>query len=64
MPEFMTIRKVAQRGLISETLLRRMVKNKTCPGVYSGNRFLVNVTALTEQLDAQSRANVKAVVDR
>lgn len=64
MPEFMTIREVAQRGLISETLLRRMVKNQACPGVYSGNRFLVNVTALAEQLDAQSRANVKAVVDR
>ena len=64
MPEFMTIRKVAQLGLISESHLRRMVKTKTCPGVYSGNRFLVNVTALAEQLDAQSRANGKVVSAR
>nr|DAL06869.1 MAG TPA: hypothetical protein [Caudoviricetes sp.] len=26
-----------------------------CPGVYSGNRFLVNVDALREYLEAESR---------
>lgn len=64
MPEFKTIRKVAATGLISEHQLRMMVARGECPGLYVGNRFNVNVTALAEMLDAQSRANVKAVAER
>lgn len=56
MPEFKTIREVARTGLISEHYLRIMVKKGECPGVRSGNRFLVNVQALTEKLDRMSRS--------
>ena len=61
MPEFKTIRQTAATGLITEHHLRLMVKCGRCPGIVSGNRFLVNITALAEQLDAESRANVKKV---
>lgn len=51
-----TIRKTAAMKIISESHLRRLVAEGKCPGVYSGNRFLVNVGALQEQLDAESRS--------
>ena len=57
MPEFKTIRQTAATGLISEHYLRIMVKRGDCPGVRSGNRFLVNVPALREKLDKESREN-------
>lgn len=55
MVEFLTIRKTAATGLISEHYLRQMVAQGRCPGIYSGNRFLVNVEALRERLDWESR---------
>ena len=55
MPEFLTIRQAAARGIISEYFIRLMVKSGTCPGVWSGNRFLVNFSALVEQLDVASK---------
>ena len=55
MPEFKTIRQVAKSKLISENYLRQLVAQNKCPGIYSGNRFLVNVTLLREMLDDESR---------
>lgn len=52
---FQTIRQVARFLKIPEGLVRRLVAQGRCPGVYSGNRFLVNVEALREYLDAESR---------
>lgn len=52
---FKTIRQVARYLDISESLVRRLVTQGVCPGVYSGNRFLVNVEALREYLEAESR---------
>ena len=53
--EFLTIRKAAATGVAPENVIRNLVSQGKCPGFYSGNRFLVNVTALAEQLDAESR---------
>lgn len=52
---FKTIRQTAAIGFISEHHLRLLVAQGRCPGVYSGNRFLVNVNALMEQLESDSR---------
>lgn len=52
---FQTVRQVARYLEISESLVRRLVAQGVCPGVYSGNRFLVNVEALREYLEAESR---------
>ncbi len=52
---FLTIRQAAKNGIMSEHFLRLLVAQGRCPGVYSGNRFLVNVDALVEQLEAESR---------
>lgn len=55
---FKTIRQVAATGIISEHYLRQLVARGECPGVWSCNRFLVNISALAEMLDEQSRAAV------
>lgn len=56
MIEFKTIRQTAATGLLPEYRLRLMVTAGECPGIRSGNRFLVNVSALAERLDKLSRA--------
>ena len=55
MPEFKTIRQTAATGILSEHGIRLMVAAGQCPGIKTGNRFLVNVSALAEMLDAESR---------
>lgn len=52
---FQTVRQVARYLEVPERLVRRPVAQGVCPGVYSGNRFLVNVEALREYLEAESR---------
>lgn len=53
--ELKTIRQTAAMKIVPEHYLRSLVAQGRCPGIYSGNRFLVNVPALIEQLDAESR---------
>lgn len=55
MSKFKTIRQTAALGVLTEHRLRLMVAEGRCPGIYTGNRFLINVDALIEQLDQQSR---------
>lgn len=61
MTTFKTIRQTAAIGLMTEHYLRLLVAQGKCPGIRSGNRFLINVEALAEQLDAESRQNCKVV---
>ena len=50
-----TIRQTARYLGIPENLVRRLVAQGVCPGLYSGNRFLVNTEGLKQYLDAQGR---------
>ena len=59
MPRMKTIRQVAAMGILSEHYLRLRLKQGMLPGIFVGSRFLVNVDELTEQLKAESRANLK-----
>lgn len=52
---FKTVRQAARYLEVPEHLIRSMVAQGDCPGIYSGNRFLVHVEALREYLDAESR---------
>lgn len=60
MATFKTIRQAAALGFISENYIRLLVAAGKCPGIRTGNRFLVNVEALAEQLDRESREAVTA----
>lgn len=59
MPTFKTIRQTAATGILTEHRIRLMVEQGICPGISTGNRFLVNVDALAELLDKQSREGAK-----
>lgn len=54
MPTFKTARQTAALGFITEHYLRILIAQGKCPGIYVGNRFLINVDALVEQLTAES----------
>ncbi len=59
MATFRTIRQTAALGIMSEHYLRLMVAEGRCPGIRTGNRFLTNLEALSEQLDKESREAVR-----
>lgn len=61
MTTFKTIRQTAATGILTEFRLRIMQKTGRLPGIQVGNRFLVNVDQLVEQLEQESRS---AVVDQ
>ena len=63
MPEFKTIRQTAATGILAEHRIRIMVAQGNCPGFKVGNRFMVNVTALSEQLERMSREKGGATDD-
>lgn len=63
MPEFKTIRQTAATGILTEHRIRIMVAQGNCPGFKVGNRFMVNVTALSEQLERMSREKGGATDD-
>ncbi len=52
--KFQTIRQTAKLGILSEYNLRLRLAQGRLPGVYSGNRFMVNVPMLMQKLDAES----------
>lgn len=58
-PRFMTIRQTAATGIMSEHLLRQWQKQKRLPGIWAGNRFMVNYHMLLEDLQSASRSVVK-----
>ena len=53
---FLTIRQAAATGILTEHHLRLLEKQGKLPGIRSGNRFLINVPILIEQLDRESLA--------
>ena len=58
--KFMTIRETVRLGMLSEHQLRLREKQDRLPGIKVGNRFKVNVSALVEQLEKESRAHIQA----
>ena len=49
-PRMMTIRQIAQTGVLPENALRVMVRNGNIPAVYSGNKAFVNFDNLCKYL--------------
>lgn len=55
---FMNLTDACKATGLSTYYLRRGCKDGTVPHTMSGNRYMVNVTALLEKLDTESRAAV------
>lgn len=58
-PNMMTIREIAQTGLLSEYTLRYMLKEGNLPVMYVGKKALVNYDRLCEQLSNLEAPNHK-----
>lgn len=54
---FQTVRQTAKNLKIPEHFIRSLVAQGVCPGIYSGNRFLVYVDGLREYLTAASQSS-------
>ncbi len=50
-PKMLTIKETARTGILSEWALRGLVKQGKIPGIYVGNRFLVNYDRLCDWLN-------------
>lgn len=61
--EFMTIRQAAATGILSEHHLRLMQKRGELPGIYTGNRFMVNYNLLVEYLNAESTKRMRSTYE-
>lgn len=57
-PKMLTIRQVAATGILPEYAIRQLVKEGKLAGVYVGNKYLVNFTALLEQLSQPDKGGV------
>lgn len=57
---FQTIRQAARYLAIPEHFVRGLVAQGKCPGIYSGNRFLVHTEGLREYLDVASHMQKEA----
>ncbi|MCL2499286.1 MAG: hypothetical protein FWE90_03000 [Defluviitaleaceae bacterium] len=49
-PNMMTIREIAQEGILSEYALRLLLKAGRLPAIYVGKKALINRDLLMEQL--------------
>lgn len=51
-PRMMTIREIANTGLLSEHALRLMLKEGKLPAIYIGKKALINYDRLCEELQS------------
>jgi hypothetical protein len=49
--KYMSVREVVLATGLSETLIRTRIKQKTVPGFYSGNKFVIDVPAFLASLE-------------
>ena len=47
-PKLMTVRQIAQTGVIPEGALRRLIKQGVVKPLYSGNRALINFNSVCQ----------------
>lgn len=50
-PKMLTINETAKTGILSEWALRALVKQGKIPGIYVGNRFLINYDRFCDWLN-------------
>ena len=63
MEMFRTIRQTASDGILTEHRLRKMQREGRLPGIFVGNRFLVDQSALVEMLHVDASRNLVSRVE-
>ena len=51
-PEMLSIRQIAEKGILPEHAIRVLVKQKRIPAIYIGKKALINYSALCKQLQS------------
>ena len=64
MEMFRTIRQTASDGILTEHRLRKMQREGRLPGIFVGNRFLVDQSALVEMLHVDASRNLVTRVEQ
>ena len=59
MTDLRTIKAAAKLGILPEHRMREMLKRGELPGIFHGNRFMVNLGLLEQLIESESRANVQ-----
>lgn len=49
--KLLTVRETAEKGILSESAIRKLIKQNKIPGVQIGNRFYVNIDLLEQSID-------------
>ena len=49
--KLLTVRETAEKGILSENVIRKLIKQDKIPGVRIGNRFYVNIDLLEKSID-------------
>ena len=58
LPKMMTVRQVAATGLLPESAIRRLLREKKIAAVYSGKKAFINFDTLCNQLANLTPATV------
>ena len=59
--QFMSIRETARFTGLSENYIRKEVRLKTMPFIMSGNKVLINVPMLLEQINEQCKRDMSKI---
>ena len=51
-PEMLSIRQIAEKGILPEHAIRVLVKQKRIPAIYIGKKALINYSVLCKQLQS------------
>lgn len=63
-PRMLTIRETARLGILPEAAIRAGVKRGWVPGIYTGNKFLVNVDRLLDFMNGVDRTGASKNVPK
>lgn len=58
-PRMMTVRQVAQTGILPENTIRTLLKQQKIPAVYAGNKALINFDTLCFMLNNLQAINTQ-----
>ena len=54
MDKLLTVKSTAKEFNLPEEMLRNWIKQGKCPGIYHGNRFLINISMLEDMIHTES----------
>ena len=54
-PKMMTVREIAATGVLTETAIRRLLREGKLPAIYSGKKAFINFDLMCEKLEEATK---------